>query len=378
VVCKPNKINNLHHGVHLARSFKQKHSQVPFMNKTGILKDKRYMDHDMGPYHPESPQRLEVIYDMLEEPDMEGLFTEIQPRRAKKEEIEFIHSKEYIDLIASTDGEESVYLDGDTRTSPGSYKAALLAAGGFCEAVSMVNSGRLKNAFGLIRPPGHHAERSRAMGFCIFNNIAIGARYAQEHLGLQRILIIDWDLHHGNGTQHSFEDDPSILYFSTHQYPFYPGTGSYYETGTGKGEGFTINVPLSTGYGEGEFIAIFERLLKPVALEFKPDIILVSAGFDIHESDPLGGMRVRSEGFAGMMASLMGISDLCCNGKIAVALEGGYNIKGQRDSVKEVLKELVGIRKTNISDLTKRADQPKVDHALKPVIAIHKRYWKSL
>jgi len=348
------------------------------MNKTGILKDKRYMDHDMGPYHPESPRRLEVIYDMLEEPDMKGLFINIPPRKAKKEELEFIHSSGYIDLIASSAGMDPVYLDGDTRTSAGSYDAALLAAGGFCEAVEMVSSGRLKNAFGLVRPPGHHAERSRAMGFCIFNNIAVGAAYARKHLGLQRILIVDWDLHHGNGTQHSFEGDPSVLYLSTHQYPFYPGTGSYNETGTGRGEGFTINVPLSAGYGESEFVAIFERLLKPVSLEFKPDMILVSAGFDIHEGDPLGGMKVTSGGFAGIMASIMGAADLCCNGKVVVALEGGYNITGQRDSVKEVLKELAGIRKTNIHDLIKMADKVKVDYAVKPVIAIHKRYWKSL
>ncbi len=351
---------------------------MPFMNKTGILRDERYLDHDMGPYHPESPERLEVIYEMLEEPDMKGLFIDIPARRAKKEELELVHSSEYIDLIASSDGKDSVYLDGDTRTSPGSNDAALLAAGGFCEAIAMVNSGRLKNAFGLVRPPGHHAERSRAMGFCIFNNIAIGARYAREYLGLQRILIIDWDLHHGNGTQHTFEDDPSILYLSTHQYPFYPGTGSYHETGTGRGEGFTINVPLSTGYGESDFVAIMERLLKPVALEFKPDMILVSAGFDIYKNDPLGGMEVASEGFAGIMASIMNTAELCCGGKVAVALEGGYHINGQRDSVKAVLKELAGINKTNISNLMKRADETRVDYALRPVMAIHKRYWKSL
>ena len=348
------------------------------MNRTGILKDRRYLDHDMGPYHPESPKRLEVIYDMLEEPEMKGLFIDIPARKAKKKELELIHSSQYIDLIASSDGKDSVYLDGDTRTSAGSYDAALLAAGGFCEAVAMVNSGRLKNAFGLVRPPGHHAERSRAMGFCIFNNIAIGARYARKYLGLQRILIIDWDLHHGNGTQHAFEDDPSVLYLSTHQYPFYPGTGSYNETGTGKGEGFTINVPLSTGYGESDFVAIFEKLLKPVTLEFRPDMILVSAGFDIYGNDPLGGMEVTSEGFAGIMASIMHTAELCCNGKVAVALEGGYHIKGQSDAVKAVLEELVGIKKTNIPDLMKRADKAKVDFALKPVIEIHKRYWKSL
>jgi acetoin utilization deacetylase AcuC-like enzyme len=348
------------------------------MIKTGILKDKRFMDHDMGAYHPESPQRLEVIYDMLEEPDMKGLFNEIPARKAKKEELELIHSSEYIDLIASSEGKDSVYLDGDTRTSAGSYNAALLAAGGFCEAISIVNSGKLKNAFALIRPPGHHAERSHAMGFCIFNNIAIGARYAQKYLGLNRIIIVDWDLHHGNGTQHSFEDDPSILYFSTHQYPFYPGTGSYNEVGIGKGEGFTINVPLSAGYGDGDFVAIFEKLFKPVALEYKPDIILVSAGFDIYEKDPLGGMTVTPEGFAGITRSLMNIADLCCDGKLVMALEGGYHVRGEKDSVKSVIKELSDNKKTNIHDLMKRADKTMVDSALNPVMEIHKQYWKCL
>jgi acetoin utilization deacetylase AcuC-like enzyme len=348
------------------------------MNKTGILKDQSFLDHDMGAYHPESPQRLEVIYDMLEEPDMKGFFTEIQARKAKKEELEFIHSSEYIDLIASSDGKDSMYLDGDTRTSAGTYNAALLAAGGFCQAVSEVNSGKLRNAFALVRPPGHHAERSHAMGFCIFNNIAIGVRYAQKYLSLKRILIVDWDLHHGNGTQHSFEDDPSVLYFSTHQYPFYPGTGSYHETGKGKGEGFTINVPLPTGCGDGDFVAIFERILKPVALEFKPEMILVSAGFDIYEKDPLGGMEVTPEGFAGLTASLMDIANACCDGKMAITLEGGYHIRGQRDSVKAVLLELAGMTMTCIPGLMKKANKTVVDLILKPVMETQQQYWKTL
>ncbi|MBN1627827.1 MAG: histone deacetylase [Deltaproteobacteria bacterium] len=348
------------------------------MNNTGILTDIRYLDHDMGAYHPESPQRLKAIYEMLEEPDMKDIFFKIPARKAEKEELEFIHSSVYINMIASSEGKDSVYLDGDTRTSVGTYTAALLAAGGLCEAVSMVNSGRLKNAFCLVRPPGHHAERNRAMGFCIFNNIAIGARYAQRRLGLKRIMIVDWDLHHGNGTQHSFEDDPSILYFSMHQYPYYPGTGSYYETGTGKGEGFTVNVPLSTGCGEEDYVAVFERLLSPIALEFRPEMILVSAGFDIHEGDPLGGMEVTSEGFAGIMAAIMDIAERCCDGKMVITLEGGYNIKGQSDSVKAVLKEIAGITKTDFTALAKRADKTKIDHILNPVIAIHRHYWKNL
>ncbi|MFC1531927.1 histone deacetylase [Thermodesulfobacteriota bacterium] len=348
------------------------------MNNTGIVKDIRYLDHDMGIHHPESPQRLEVIYQMLEEPDMNGKFKEIPVRMAEKGELHLIHSQDYTERLAATEGKESTYLDPDTQTSAGSYKAALFAVGGLCEAISLVNSGGLENAFALVRPPGHHAEKARAMGFCLFNNVAIGARYAQDKLGLDRILVVDWDLHHGNGTQHSFENDPSILYFSTHQYPYYPGSGSYGESGIGDGKGFTINVPLSTGYGDGEFVAIFERVLRPVALEFNPEMILVSAGFDTYAGDPLGGMNVTPKGFAGLTKSLMGIADTCCDGKLIITLEGGYNLQGLRDSVKEVLKELAGMAETSITDLVARTDESIVDFAVKPVKEVHRQYWKSL
>ena len=348
------------------------------MNKTGIVKDIRYMDHDMGAYHPESPERLKVIYEMLEDRDMKNIFRDVPVRPAEREELLFVHTSKYVDLLASTAGRDATYLDPDTQTSPGSYKAALLAAGGLCEAISMVHSGELNNAFALVRPPGHHAERSRAMGFCLFNNIAVGARYAQERLGLDRILIVDWDLHHGNGTQHTFEDDPSILYFSTHQYPYYPGSGSHEEIGTGKGEGFTINVPLSTGYGDGEFLAIFEEVLSPAVMEFEPSMILVSAGFDIYKGDPLGGMKVTPEGFAGLTRSLMRMAESCCGGKMVITLEGGYDLKGLRDSTKAVLKELAGISVTDVKDLLLKADRRLVDRAIRPVKEAHKRFWKGL
>ncbi|MBN2419585.1 MAG: histone deacetylase, partial [Deltaproteobacteria bacterium] len=218
------------------------------MRKTGVLRDNRYLEHYMGAGHPECPERLEAIYQMLDQ-DMKDLLINVPVREAVKEELLAIHTSRYVDQIAATEGIGFTYLDPDTQTSEGSYRAALLAAGGLCEAVRMVNAGELDNAFALVRPPGHHAERSRAMGFCIFNNIAIAAMYARQRLGLKRVLIVDWDVHHGNGTQHSFESDDSILYFSTHQSPHYPGTGSYGEIGAGKGVGYTVNVPLSTGYG---------------------------------------------------------------------------------------------------------------------------------
>ena len=346
------------------------------MSKTGIVKDTRYIDHRTGDFHPESHRRLEVIYEMLNDPDMTDKYIDVPVREATEEELLYIHSKDYIDLVASTAGKPSSFLDADTQTSPGSYQAALLAAGGLCNAINMVNSGELDNAFALVRPPGHHAERNRGMGFCLFNNVAIGAIYAQKKLGLNRILITDWDLHHGNSTQHSFENDPSILYFSTHQYPFYPGSGSFNETGRGNGEGFTVNVPLSTGYGDAEYIAIYQQILQPIALEFKPDLVLTSVGFDIYEGDPLGGMSVTPDGFAGLTRTFMEIARSNCDGKLVLTLEGGYNLQGLRDSVKAVLKELRGESAIKDRDWSSEENQKILTPVLDKVKSIQGRYWK--
>ncbi|MBN2059499.1 MAG: histone deacetylase [Deltaproteobacteria bacterium] len=348
------------------------------MNRTGILKDDRFMEHNMGPYHPESPKRLEAIYAMLEDPDIRNKFHTVPARFAERHELLWIHSASYIDRLEDTRGKEYTYLDPDTQTSAGSYDAALLAAGGLCEAISMVCSGELDNAFALVRPPGHHSEQSRAMGFCILNNIAIGARFAQKECKLKKILIADWDLHHGNGTQHSFEDDSSVLYFSTHQYPYYPGSGANNEIGKGEGKGFTVNVPLSTGYGDGEFISIYESILRSVGTAYNPDIILVSAGFDIHADDPLGGMRVTPKGFAGLTRSIMDIASACCNGRLVITLEGGYDLKGLKESIKEVLMELSGLSKTDTRLLMDKADKNMVDEAIQPVKDSLRRYWPDL
>lgn len=351
------------------------------MKKTGIVKDDRYLDHVMDPGHPESPKRLEVIYKMLDEKEMKNLFQLVSPRMAKKEELELIHSSNYIDLVASTSGKPYVRLDMDTSTCAKSYETALLAVGGLLELTKNVLEGKLDNGFALIRPPGHHAERDRAMGFCIFNNVAISAKYAIKNFSLERILIVDWDVHHGNGTQNSFYEDPKVLYFSTHRYGFfYPGTGGAKEIGKGMGEGFTINVPLSMGLGDSEYANIFEKILKPVALEYKPQLVLVSAGFDIHYKDPLGGMEVTEKGFARLTQILMEIADSTASGRIIVTLEGGYDIYGQRDSVKYVLKELVQDSPLEKKEMIEAENQ--AFHRIEPLISrikeIQKKYWKCL
>jgi len=336
------------------------------------------MDHWMGKYHPECPERLEAIYAMLEGPDMKGAFVQVPVREVDRQDLLRIHSQGYVERLESTAGVEYTYLDPDTQTCASSYEAALLAAGGLCQAIAMVVSGELHNAFALVRPPGHHAERSEARGFCLFNNIAIGARYAQEHLGLKRILIADWDLHHGNGTQHTFDSDPSVLYFSSHQYPYYPGTGAFDEAGRGEGKGFTVNVPLTIGYGDGEYLGIYEKILKPIALEFKPDMILVSAGFDIYIGDPLGGMNVTPKGFAGLTRTLMDMAEECCGGRLVLTLEGGYDINGERDSVKEVLKELAGVSRTAVAELLASGEEAAVNYVLDRARQTHHRHWKNL
>jgi acetoin utilization deacetylase AcuC-like enzyme len=316
--------------------------------KTGIVKDTRYLRHVAGFAHPESPQRLAAIYEMLENPIMSWKFVDIETREATHDEIMTVHSSSYIDQIADTAGKECSFLDADTATSPETYQIAKLAAGGMCNAIDSVIDGEVDNAFAFVRPPGHHAEKDYAAGFCIFNNVAIGAMHAILKQGMRKVLIVDWDLHHGNGTQNTFYDDSRVLYFSTHQYPFYPGTGSVNEIGRGQGLGYTINVPLCGGAGDEDYVKIFRRILEPVALVFRPDLVLLSAGFDIYYQDPLGGMRVRPEGFGALARILLNIAEKCCGGKFVAVLEGGYHIQGLTKSVKVVLEEMLD--ETNFSE----------------------------
>lgn len=312
------------------------------MADTGIVAGPVFMKHDTGPGHPERAQRLERIYSMLEQVGLMDSVEKIALREATENELLKVHTKGHVDKVAATAGLDRSWMDGDTPTSPESYRAALLAAGSLINATDAVISGDLKNAFALVRPPGHHAEREQAMGFCLFNNVAIAACHAMDRHGLKKVLIIDWDVHHGNGTQHSFYSDPRVIYFSTHRHPFYPGTGNFDEIGSGKGKGYNVNVPLPAGGDDAVFDAAFAAVLEPVAREFEPELILVSAGFDNHHRDPLGGMAVTEQGYARMAGRVLDLARQFCGGKVVLTLEGGYDLEGQARSIAEVMMILTG------------------------------------
>jgi len=307
------------------------------MQRTAILKDESFLHHEIERGHPESPQRLEAIYAMLAQPDMEGLFDEFVPREATRQELALNHTPAYVERIAATAGRPPVRLDPDTGTSAGSWNAAIRAAGAVLDGIDLVMSGRAANGFALVRPPGHHAESDRAMGFCLFNNAAIGAQYLVHRHKLNRVLVIDWDIHHGNGTQHSFYRDPKVLYFSTHQYPYYPGTGAIEEVGDMAGRGYTVNVPLPGGQGNSDYSYIFTDLLLPLARAYKPEFVLVSAGYDIYARDPLGTMEVTPQGFYGLTCIVRRLAEELCGGRLLLTLEGGYNVAGIADSVKQTI-----------------------------------------
>ena len=304
------------------------------MGNTGLVYHSAYLEHDMGSGHPESPNRLRAIMQQLEQSGTMARLTKIEARKAEDEWLTQIHSPGYVLSLnrhAPTSGHVS--LDADTSMSPGSLNAAYLAAGGVLAAVDAIMAQEVDHVFCAVRPPGHHAEAGRAMGFCLLNNVAIAARYVQKKYGVTRVLIVDWDVHHGNGTQHSFEDDPSVLFFSTHQYPHYPGTGRGIERGKGAGTGFTVNVPMEAGEGDEEYHTIFLKSLVPAAEAFKPEFVIISAGFDAHRDDPLANMGLTEAGYTDLTNIVAGIAKRHAQGRILSSLEGGYNLTALARSV---------------------------------------------
>jgi acetoin utilization deacetylase AcuC-like enzyme len=299
----------------------------------------RFADHLNPPGHPERVERAEVMQVVASEFRQRGGAV-VEPRAAAEHEIARVHDREYIGLIRETAG-RAVALDADTFTSPDSYEVAVLAAGAALSAVDHVlQSGRGSKALVLARPPGHHAERSRAMGFCLFNNVAIGAAHARAQ-GLSRVAIVDYDVHHGNGTQWTFWDDPSVLFISSHQYPFYPGTGAAGEIGTGRGLGFTVNWPLAAGANDADYERIYASTAA-ILRQFRPEMILVSAGFDVHIDDPIGGMRVTTPQFGRLTGLIAAVADECCEGRLVAVTEGGYDLAALAGALRTVIDVLDG------------------------------------
>ncbi|OGN96062.1 MAG: hypothetical protein A2Z77_07440 [Chloroflexi bacterium RBG_13_51_36] len=309
--------------------------------KAGLVYDPIYLEHDTGD-HVENSRRLVDAMSCLNETGIKAKLTGVPARRASLEELQTVHAPEYTSYVKSKAEKGGGWLDPDTVISLKSYEAALYAAGGVLAAVDAVMTGEVDNAFALVRPPGHHAIQDRAMGFCIFNNVAVAAKFALNNFNLHRILIADFDVHHGNGTQDAFYADPEVLYFSTHQYPFYPGTGWMDETGTGQGEGTTVNFPMTAGWGDEEYLRVFDEVVVPVARRFQPQLILVSAGFDAHWADQLAMMKVTVTGFAQMAMILKELAAELCQGRLVFTLEGGYNLRVVASSIKATFDVLLG------------------------------------
>jgi len=340
--------------------------------KVGLIYDPIYLEHDTGT-HVENAQRLASTMSLIKERGLKDKLILLPPRPASIEEISLVHARGYISHVESQAKEGGGWLDADTVISPASYQVALYAAGGVLKAIEAVIAGDVDSAFALVRPPGHHATCWQAMGFCLFNNVAIATKFALANFNLNRILIVDFDVHHGNGTQEAFYTDSHVLYFSTHQYPFYPGSGSSNEIGAGKGEGTTVNVPLLAGCGDDEYLQVFSEILSPVAERFQPQLILVSAGYDIHWADDLAQMQVSVTGIARMVEIIKKLADKFCLGRLIFSLEGGYHPQALPSSMTATLDVLLGNRQ--ITDPLGNSPGPRrpsnFDNFIKMVKDIH-------
>lgn len=333
-----------------------------------LISSERFADHQNPPGHPERSERAEAM-DVVAQRWRERGGEVVAPRLATHAQLARVHDPEYLRRIAETAG-QALALDPDTYTSTDTYEVALLAAGAAVDAVERVMGGKHSMSFALVRPPGHHAEHNRAMGFCLYNNIAVAAAHART-LGAHRIAIVDYDVHHGNGTQHMFESSRDVLYVSTHQYPFYPGTGAAGEIGTGAGTGFTVNLPLEAGSDDEDYRLVFEDVVLPVLRQFKPDLLMVSAGFDAHERDPLANMRLTTPAFAAMTMELRAVAAECCGERMMLITEGGYDLRAlasSLDAVVQVLAAPIGPAqwpKTGASSRRGRASAEAAKRALK-------------
>lgn len=341
------------------------------MAKPLVVIDQGYLKHLPGESHPERPERIQALLNLAGALDKQ-MFELASPRAATRADVEYTHGADHVRLVESTSKHNRYALDGDTITCRDSFGVALLAVGGFLTLLDAIASKQSSNGFALVRPPGHHALRDHAMGFCLFNTMAIGAEYLKRVYGAKKILIMDWDVHHGNGTQAAFYDDPTVLFISTHQFPFYPGSGAVNETGVGAGEGFTLNVPLPAGCTDVEYLQVFQDIVVPAAEKFQPDWILVSAGFDPHRRDPLGGMNVTEEGFGAMARLLLVLANRFADGRIAFLLEGGYDLAGLRDSVAAVLAAMQTQAPLPAGHLP--LAESRIEPVIRRILQVHEKY----
>ncbi len=338
--------------------------------QTAYVYDPLYLQHDW-PEHPENAARLQHIMQYLREAGILGRLQPLEARDATVEEVAQVHTPSHIEHVRRVATEGGGWMDADTYVAAPSYAAALRAGGGLLRATEAVIDGEASSAFALVRPPGHHALPGQAMGFCLFNNVAIAARHALHKYGLQRVLIVDWDLHHGNGTQDAFYDEPRVLYFSTHQYPYYPGSGHWQETGTGAGRGFTVNVPLPAGTGDAGYRRVFDEILTPLARRFQPQLMLVSAGYDAHWMDPIGMLQVSVAGFGQMTHTLTELAAELCSGRLVFTLEGGYHLDALALSVAATFAVLLGEREVHDPLGPARGAEQDVDDVIAEVKRVH-------
>jgi acetoin utilization deacetylase AcuC-like enzyme len=339
-----------------------------------VVTSDRFADHITPPGHPERVERAEAMEVAVAAWRKRG-GEAVEPRPAIDADLLRVHDSEYVRSIRALRGRAAM-LDADTFTSPDSGEVARLAAGAVLTAIDIVlEAHSAARGLAVVRPPGHHAERDRAMGFCLFNNIAIGAAWARQR-GLERVAVVDYDVHHGNGTQHTFYQDPSVLFVSSHQFPFYPGTGAADEVGRGAGAGFTVNLPLEAGATDDDFDRVYREIAIPVLRQFKPNLILVSAGFDAHERDPLAGMRMTTDGFGRLTSQLLAAADELCHGRIVLVTEGGYDTRALRECIEKVIALASGIE-TVAAPAPARA-APRGEAAVHAARRAHRSYWKGL
>jgi acetoin utilization deacetylase AcuC-like enzyme len=342
------------------------------MTRVGVCLEAVFAEHDPGAGHPERPERLEAVRHGLREAGLADALVPLDARPASREELLRVHDASHLDRLAAAAGRH-LRLDPDTAAGPRSYAVALAAAGAVVDAVERVLDGSLDRAFCAVRPPGHHATRDRAMGFCLLNNVAVGAAAALAR-GLDRVAIVDIDVHHGNGTQGAFWTDPRVLFVSSHQFPYYPGTGALDEVGEGAGRGFTVNLPMPAGFGDAEYARSYREIVEPIGRAFDPQLVLVSAGFDAHRDDPLGGMRLTAAGFGALMDACLAIASGAARGRLVAVLEGGYHPEG----IAEATAAVVGRMLDRPAAAVEAEAGPAFERTLDAYRRQHRPRWKAL